>query len=76
MGLRQLSSRIELSFWQIIIGLLSESKTIQQLVRWFYLDFLPATTGFFQSLDRRRVIRWAVVGTGLGFAVGFLISLF
>jgi len=76
MSLRQLSSRIELSFWQIVIGLLSESHSLQRLIRWFYLDFVPATADFFQYLDRQHVIRWAAVGLGLGFIVGFLISLF
>jgi hypothetical protein len=76
MSLRQLSSRIELSFWHIVIGLLSESHSLQRLIRWFYLDFLPATTNFFQRFDSQRVIRWAAVGLGLGFVVGFLISVF
>ncbi len=76
MSLRQLSSRIELSFWHIVIGLLSESQSLQRLIRWFYLDFLPATTNSFQRFDSQRVIRWAALGLGLGFVVGFLISLF
>lgn len=76
MSLRHLSSRIELSFWQIVIGLLSESHSLQRLIRWFYLDFVPATADFFQQYDRQCVIRWAAVGLGLGFVVGFLISLF
>lgn len=76
MSLRQLSSRIELSFWHIVIGLLSESQSLQRLIRWFYLDFLPATTNSFQRFDSQRVIRWAALGLGLGFVVGFLISFF
>jgi hypothetical protein len=76
MSLRQLSSRIELSFWQIVIDLLSESHSLQRLIRWFYLDFVPATANFFHQFDRQRVIRWAAFGIGLGFVVGFLISLF
>ena len=76
MSLRQLSSRIELSFWHIVIGLLSESHSLQRLIRWFYLDFLPATTNFFQQFDSQRFIRWAAIGLGLGFVIGFLISLF
>ena len=76
MSLRQLSSRIELSFWHIVIGLLSESHSLQRLIRWFYLDFLPATTNIYQQFDSQRVICWAAVGLGLGFVIGFLISLF
>jgi hypothetical protein len=76
MSLRQLSSRIELSFWHIVIGLLSESHSLQRLIRWFYLDFLPATTYIYQQFDSQRVIRWAAIGLGLGFVVGFFISLF
>jgi hypothetical protein len=76
MSLRQLSSRIELSFWQIVIDLLSESHSLQRLIRWFYLDFVPATADFFHQFDRQRVIRWSAFGIGLGFVVGFLISLF
>ena len=76
MSLRQLTSRIELSFWQIVIGLLSESHSLQRLIRWFYLDFVPARADFFPQFARQRVIRWAAVGLGLGFVVGFLISVF
>jgi hypothetical protein len=76
MSLRQLSSRIELSFWQIVIGLLSESHSLQRLIRWFYLDFVPATAEYSRQFDRQRVIRWAAIGIGLGLVVGFLISLF
>lgn len=76
MSLRQLSSRIELSFWHIVIGMLSESHSLQRLIRWFYLNFLPATKIFFQKFDGQRVIRLAAVGLGLGFVAGFLISLF
>jgi hypothetical protein len=76
MSLRQLSTRIELSFWQIVIGLLSGSKPLQKLIQWFYLDFMPAIRVHFQNIDSQRFIRMAVVGLGFGLIAGFLISTF
>ena len=76
MSLRQLSTRIEVSFWQIVIILLSESRLLQRLVRWVYLDFLPLLVAFLQHFEQQRVIRWAAAGLGLGLMTGFLISIF
>jgi len=76
MSLRQLSNRIELSFWQIIISLLSDSQKLQRIVRWFYFDCQPAMSAFIQHFDRRQAIRWGAAGLGLGLIVGFLISIF
>ena len=70
MSLRQLSTRIELSFWQIMINLLSGSKPLQSLIRWFYLEILPAIRDFFKNLNRQRLIRTAIFGLGFGFAEG------
>jgi hypothetical protein len=76
MSIRHLSSRIELNFWQMLISLMSESQPFQRSVRWLYLDFGPAAVDFYQKLDQKRLIRWAVAGLGFGLITGFLISLF
>ena len=76
MSLRQLSTRIELSFWQIAINLLSQSSMLQRLIRWFYLTLLPFSAEFSKRFERRRVYRWAAAGLGLGFMLGFLIAVF
>ena len=76
MSLRQLSTKIELGFWQIAISLLSESKSIQRLVRWFYLDLRPKSSQLFNQLERHKVIRWSAAGLGMGLLFGFLIAVF
>ena len=76
MSLRQLSTRIELSFWQIMINLLSGSKPLQSLIRWLYLEILPAIRDFIKNLNRQRLIRTAILGLGFGLIAGFLISKF
>ncbi len=76
MSVKHISSRIELSFWQIAIALLSQSSSLQRVIRWFYLDIMPNVTKFSKQLDRQRIIRWAIIGLGFGFAIGFLIAIF
>ena len=76
MSLRHLPSKIELGFWQIAISLLSESKSIQRLVRWFYLDLRPKSSQLFNQLERQKVIRWSAAGLGMGLLFGFLIAVF
>jgi hypothetical protein len=76
MSLRQLSTRIELSFWQMVITLLSESDLLQRLIRWFYLDLLPRSVKFLKQFELRQVFRWAAAGLGMGFIIGFLIAIF
>ena len=76
MSLRQLSSRIELSFWYIVINLLSGSILLQSLIRWFYLEIIPAIRDFFKNFDRQRFIRMVIFGLGFGLITGFLISTF
>ena len=76
MSIRNLSSRIELNFWQILIGLMSESQALQKSIRWLYLDAGPAVTDAIQRIDPKRLIRWAVIGLGFGLTTGFLISIF
>jgi len=76
MSLRQLSIRIELSFWQMVITLLSESNLLQRLIRWFYLDLLPRSVEFLKQFEHRRVFHWAAAGLSMGFIIGFLIAIF
>jgi len=76
MSLRQLSTRIEVSFWQIIISLLSDSRLLQSFIRWVYLEFFPTLSAFIQHFNQQRVIRWAAAGLGLGLMPGFLITIF
>ena len=76
MSLRHLPSKIELGFWQITISLLSESTSIQRLVRWFYLDLRPRTLEFLIQLEQKQVIRWSAAGLGMGLLFGFLIAIF
>ena len=75
MSIRQISSRIQLSFWQMVISLLSESRTSQQLVRWFYLKLFPVAENIFARFERQKVYRWAAAGLGTGFIIGLLITL-
>ncbi|UCD98701.1 MAG: hypothetical protein JSV42_17415 [Chloroflexota bacterium] len=76
MSLRQLSSRIELSFWQVVINLLSTSDIVQKLIRRFYLDFLPYLAAINKQIDRQLIIRWTAIGLGFGFVLGCILSLF
>lgn len=76
MSLRQISTRLELSFWQIIIVLLTESQAIQRLIKWAYSDFVPASAGFNPLFEKRKMFLWAAVGLGLGSIIGLLNSIF
>ena len=76
MSVKQISSRIELSFWHIIISLLSQSSSFQYLVRLFYLIVAPKFGIILHHLNHHRIFRWAALGLGFGFVVGFLIALF
>lgn len=76
MSLRHLPSRIELGFWQIAISLLSESTSLQRLIRWFYLDFWPKAGQVLNRFERQRVMRWSAAGLGTGLLLGLLIAIF
>lgn len=75
MSLRQISTRLELSFWQIIIGLLTESKATQGLIKWVYFDLFPNSASHNQLINKRKLIIWAAVGLGMGSITGLLISI-
>jgi hypothetical protein len=76
MSIRQIPSKIELGFWQIAITLLSESRPVQQLVCWFYLEVGPKSSQYIKRLDRPQLLRWSAAGLGMGLLVGFLIAVF
>jgi hypothetical protein len=75
MSLKQFSIRLEISFWQIVIQLLSESHTVQRVIAWVCNLGIPGTTRFFHCLDSERMLRWAAVGLLIGFLAGLLSTL-
>lgn len=75
MSLRQISTSLELSFWQIIICLLSESTAVQRLIKWGYSDLFPASTGYDTRFNKKKMFLWAALGLGLGSLIGLSISL-
>jgi hypothetical protein len=75
MSIRQIPTRIELGFWQIVIALMSESPSVQQLVRWLYSDLLPSAEKLVSKLNRRRLFRWSAGGLGMGLVIGFLTAI-
>ena len=76
MSIKQIPSKIELGFWQIVISLLSESRSVQRLVCWFYLDVGPKTKQLIHRLERQQLLRWSAAGLAMGLLVGFLIAVF
>lgn len=72
MSLKQFSIRVEVSFWQLVIQLLSESRTVQAIITWIYHRGLPATNLLTNNLEVERALQWAVVGLALGFLAGLL----
>ena len=75
MTIRQLSTRLEISFWQLVIQLLSESRTVQRMIAWVYHRGSPATARFINSLNAERALQWAAIGLALGFLAGLLAAL-
>lgn len=75
MSLKQFSIRLEISFWQIVIQLLSESHAIQRIIAWACNRGLPGTLRITHRLDSERLLRWAAVGLLLGFLTGLLSTL-
>jgi hypothetical protein len=76
MSLKHIYTKIELGFWQITISLLSESTSLQRLIRWFYLVFRPKAGELFSRFQRQQVIRWSAAGLGAGLILGFLVAIF
>jgi len=70
-NLTELTSRIEITFWDLAIWLLSKSTPTQILLRWCYsqlelhrLYFNPETA-----------LLWSGTGLILGFVIGYLCSI-
>ena len=70
MSLKQLSIRVEISFWQMVIQLLSESRFLQSAISRL-AEVSPRAWRICRSLERDRLARCA----SIGFAGGFLIGL-
>ena len=75
MSFKQFSIRLEVSFWQLVIQLLSESRPVQALIAWIYYNGLPATTRLIHNFEVERALRWAIVGLVIGFLTGLLTAL-
>jgi hypothetical protein len=75
MSLRQLPSRIELTFWQIVINLLTQSPYLRRMIRWFYLELIPRSKVVLKHVELKRLLRWSATGLGLGILAGIMISL-
>lgn len=75
MSLKQISIRIEISFWQLVIMLLSESRPVQLLITWIYQDFLPTWRQFVLTFDVTRAFYWSAIGLALGVLVGLLAAI-
>lgn len=75
MSFKQISTRLEISFWQLVIQLLSESDTIQEIIAWIYHRGSPGINRFVHKLDYEKALRWAAYGLTLGFLIGLLSTL-
>jgi hypothetical protein len=75
MSFKQISTRLEISFWQLVIQLLSESYTIQEIIAWVYHRGSPGMARFVHRFDVEKALRWAAYGLALGFLIGFLSAL-
>ena len=75
MSLRHFSTRLEISFWQLIIQILSESRAVQRLIAWSYRCGTPAIARFLHGLDAEQLLQWAAIGLALGFLAGLLSGL-
>jgi hypothetical protein len=72
--MKHIAARIELTFWQFIIDLLSRSKLLQQFIRWTYLEVRPSALVILSRINLRRFVRWSATGLGLGVITGLVIS--
>jgi hypothetical protein len=72
MNFRQLTLRLEIGFWNLAIGLLSESTFLRSLVRWLYLAGTGRRPGSNPAFQPARALFWASAGLALGFFAGLL----
>jgi hypothetical protein len=73
--IKQLPSRLELSFWNLTIHLLSQSAWLRSLVPWIYRRVGLRWSAFSRSFDIRRAFIWACAALAIGFFGGFLATL-
>lgn len=73
MNLKYLPMRLELSFWNFVINLLSQSRGIRSLVAWIFSDHSTRLKSLFRTFQRNRALGWAtsslilILLLGLGF---------
>lgn len=75
MLIRQLSLRLEISFWQLVISLMYESPWVQGLLRWGYHRLLPLISGLPHLIEPKRVAIWGISGFWIGLIFGILVSI-
>ncbi len=75
MLIKQLSLRLEISFWQLLIALMHESSFVQNIIRWGYHRLLPIVFGLNQLIDLKKVINWGLAGFFIGLATSLIITL-
>lgn len=75
MLIKQLSLRLEISFWQLLITLMHESALVQNIIRWGYHRLLPIVLGLSQVIDLKRVANWGLAGFMLGLVISVIFAL-
>lgn len=75
MVFKELSLRLEIGFWQLVISLMYESAWVQSLIRWSYHRLFPILRGFNQFINTRRVVTWGIFGFFTGLIVSVIIGL-
>ena len=75
MNIKNISMRLELSFWNFAIDLLSESTPFQNFVTWVYRELTLPVLDLSRSFNPRKALILAAGGWVLGFMAGVLILL-
>ena len=73
MNIKNISMRLELSFWNFAIALLSESPAFQKLVTWIYRELTLPVLDLNRAFDPKKALVLAAAGWTLGFLAGLLI---
>ena len=75
MNIKQLPNRLELSFWNVTIHLLSQSAWLRSMVPWLYRSIGLRWSAFSRAFELRLALLWAGAGLLLGFVGGVLVAL-
>ena len=75
MNIKNISMRLELSFWNLAIDLLSESSAFQNFVTWVYRELTLPVLALSRSFNPKKALLLAAGGWLLGFMAGVLILL-